>query len=582
MHQIKTTRNVAEVWYREVSCLCEEGEIHEGHEWKFARVAEKIVENSTQSSKPQKRKVESNSSKVDNENVVKTNKGETATEGDNLNVAPESRSIENRNLFFEQSLQILGRCSSFEELTARCQEIHQVCETFTLHYDYEASIMNTGLPVDEYALEIYPTDTPQHSVLYPVNVKADGNCLPYAGSIHRFGNQNCGKEMRVRMIIEAVLNKSLYLSQDFLEQGLQKKQKKLAQTFALYSDEYFGSNTLNEKEVENIYKREMMKITKNSSYMGIWQLFSLASVLGRAIFSIYPCKGNVNVRRDLHRLIEPRVKKSMSRCYIMWSSTRSDMTNDNWVPNHFVAVLPIEIEYLGNITMQREKLIEMRKLEKEAKYQERSTELPVKTKATFEDKEKKQKVSREEDMEEKQEEKQRLPKEEDMEKKQELPKEEDREEKMEVPKEEDVKEKKEEERGVPKEEDMEEKQDVPKEEENQNQKLNTSLDSANTPPAEVPPPAELLGRYVLVKYEEKPYPGIVVDVDESEVYVQCMHSVCKSQENIWFYWPKTIKDICWYEMENVLAVIPEPELKNRKYFVQTDLWNYAVQKCSTV
>lgn len=62
---------------------------------------------------------------------------------------------------------------------------------------------------------------------------------------------------------------------------------------------------------------------------------------------------------------------------------------------------------------------------------------------------------------------------------------------------------------------MEEKQDVPKEEENQNQKLNTSLNSANTPPAEVPPPAELLGRYVLVKYEEKPYPGIVVDVDES-------------------------------------------------------------------
>lgn len=30
----------------------------------------------------------------------------------------------------------------------------------------------------------------------------------------------------------------------------------------------------------------------------------------------------------------------------------------------------------------------------------------------------------------------------------------------------------------------------------------TSLDSANTPHAEVPPPAELLGRYVLVEYEE--------------------------------------------------------------------------------
>lgn len=45
--------------------------------------------------------------------------------------------------------------------------------------------------------------------------------------------------------------------------------------------------------------------------------------------------------------------------------------------------------------------------------------MPIKTNATFEDKKKKQKVSREEDMEEKQEEKQSVPKEEEMEKKQE-------------------------------------------------------------------------------------------------------------------------------------------------------------------
>lgn len=38
-------------------------------------------------------------------------------------------------------------------------------------------------------------------------------------------------------------------------------------------------------------------------------------------------------------------------------------------------------------------------------------------------------------------------------------------------------------------------------------------------------PGDLLRRYVLVKYEEKPYPGIVVDVDKSEVYVECMHRV---------------------------------------------------------
>lgn len=118
--------------------------------------------------------------------------------------------------------------------------------------------------------------------------------------------------MRVKIIIEAVLNKSLYLSHDSLEQGLQKKQKKLAQTFTLYSDEYFSSNTLNEEEVEYINKREMMKIQRIILY-GNMATFSLAGVLGRAIFSIYPCKGNINVRGYLHRLIEPRVKESMSR-----------------------------------------------------------------------------------------------------------------------------------------------------------------------------------------------------------------------------------------------------------------------------
>ena len=94
-------------------------------------------------------------------------------------------------------------------------------------------------------------------------------------------------------------------------------------------------------------------------------------------------------------------------------------------------------------------------------------------------------------------------------------------------------------------------------------------------------PGDLLGRYVLVKYEEKPYPGIVFDVDKSEVYVECMQRVGRSLKDCCFYWLKAVKDICWYEMENVLVVIPDPELKNRKYFVNAELRNFAIQKCST-
>lgn len=75
--------------------------------------------------------------------------------------------------------------------------------------------------------------------------------------------------MRVKIIIEVVLNKSLYLLYDFFEQGLQKKQKKLVQMFILYFDEYFSFNILNEEEVEYINKREMMKIQR-IYFMGIW------------------------------------------------------------------------------------------------------------------------------------------------------------------------------------------------------------------------------------------------------------------------------------------------------------------------
>lgn len=48
--------------------------------------------------------------------------------------------------------------------------------------------MNTGLPVDEYALEIYLTVTPDHTALDPVTVKADGNCLAYVVTPAAFRN----------------------------------------------------------------------------------------------------------------------------------------------------------------------------------------------------------------------------------------------------------------------------------------------------------------------------------------------------------------------------------------------------------
>lgn len=68
------------------------------HEWKFARVAERIEEeNSAQSSKPQKRKLESYLSKANKQNNVKIDKGETFMKTRKRNEKYQKRKTWKRN-----------------------------------------------------------------------------------------------------------------------------------------------------------------------------------------------------------------------------------------------------------------------------------------------------------------------------------------------------------------------------------------------------------------------------------------------------------------------------------------------------
>lgn len=86
-----------------------------------------------------------------------------------------------------------------------------------------------------------------------------------------------------------------------------------------------------------------MSIATPKKYMGMWQIYGLASVLKMNVFSCYPKKGNRNVREDIHRLVQPRsLPIATSSVFIMWSSTRSDMVETHWVPNHFLPILSVD------------------------------------------------------------------------------------------------------------------------------------------------------------------------------------------------------------------------------------------------
>ena len=72
-------------------------------------------------------------------------------------------------------------------------------------------------------------------------------------------------------------------------------------------------------------------------------MHSLSSVLKMTVLSIYPKHGNPKERAHLNRMVYPRDGRSDLKAQMVWTTTRMDMNNNHWIPNHFVPVLSIAI-----------------------------------------------------------------------------------------------------------------------------------------------------------------------------------------------------------------------------------------------
>lgn len=61
--------------------------------------------------------------------------------------------------------------------------------------------------------------------------------------------------------------------------------------------------------------------------------------------------------------------------------------------------------------------------------------------------------------------------------------------------------------------------------------------------------------YVVIQYNGKLYPGFVVNMDEQDVRVRCMHRIGKLEK--WYScWSRCVTDEGLYDMEDVIAIIP--------------------------
>lgn len=112
----------------------------------------------------------------------------------------------------------------------------------------------------------------------------------------------------------------------------------------MMSAHYTPRDKIKRTVTRSILREETKQVLKMNESMGIWHLFALSDVLGCRIVSVYPELGGKLPRMVLGRNISPLVKKNSTPFVVMWTSTREDMTSENWIPDHFVPLLqPIVI-----------------------------------------------------------------------------------------------------------------------------------------------------------------------------------------------------------------------------------------------
>lgn len=256
------------------------------------------------------------------------------------------KNLTERQKYFESlvsDIEVAGR-QGFEKLKQKCSDLES-----EINMKYPLKLTGTQFnfadnkyKADQLAVKLMPEELKTRGML-PVNVSADGNCLPRSASLLAFGSESEHDEMRVRIVIELCLNCDLYISNSFLNRGItlpDKEAKNIEQMYTMISDRYIPGEVITKTVTRRIFEAESISVCKKNAYMGIWQLFAVSSVLKRPVYSVYPDIVKSTVKLFLNRIILPRQDEQFPPVTVMWSSTRTDMEPQNWIPNHFVPVVP--------------------------------------------------------------------------------------------------------------------------------------------------------------------------------------------------------------------------------------------------
>ena len=270
----------------------------------------------------------------------------TGIETEGVDARGSERNISNsttlaRDRYFAEQLAAMQMCENYEGLKILCGSLESEIEDKYNITVGDCVFQNTML-VDIDAQNNIPCDCPGRH-LVPVHVSPDGDCLPHTGSMLAFGHERATEELRVRIIVELVMHSECYLANDYLQRGIDVDEDgsiPLTKRFCMYTGHFADINDITMDQVLKSFETETLGIIATGSYMGITEIFALASVLGVPVNSVYPNRGPSGIRADMHRRVLPRVSRSCGEVNIMWTNTRYDgMSDEHFAPNHFVPLM---------------------------------------------------------------------------------------------------------------------------------------------------------------------------------------------------------------------------------------------------
>ena len=194
--------------------------------------------------------------------------------------------------------------------------------------------------IDDVAQKEIPKDGPTH--LTAVWTIGDGNCLCRALSKAYFNDDSKHIKLRVCMVMEGIINRDKYLSDDCLERGASwvHHNADLPTVFTTFSEFFTPGQKMTPDTIQCIYCLEVYSCSRMNTYMGLWQLAQSASVLQVPIHTIYPQRGDSTLRNDFHRIFFPvqqhyGTTNDEEPIVIMWTGLSKGA-----VPIHFVPLLP--------------------------------------------------------------------------------------------------------------------------------------------------------------------------------------------------------------------------------------------------